>query len=443
MILFYTEIGKQEEHKIFFMKAQTKVQFFFRWAGLASLIPLTILCLITCTHRTSNTLVLWTDRPEFAIYAQYFNAVQEQYRVEVRFFDSPAQRLIDEEEHPDIVIASWLNSASVRSHFRRLDNVFRRDGLSRSSFYPRLLAIGSFDRRQLLLPVSYNIPAMVFARDFTQNPSNPFTIEMEEIKERSRAFNTVTNGVFDRMGFSPSSSDDFLFIAATLFGVSFREAAPLAWESRALENSIAWVQNWITEANTNIQAEDDFAYKYFFDPPDRLVNSGRILFTYMDSARFFTLSEERRANLDFRWLAVGERIPLDEWTVFYGIHRRTRATRAAEAFTKWFFTAETQRLLLEESKRKRISDTSFGIAGGFSAMQTVTEQVFPLFYPDLLGRMPPESFLSPPNVLPQNWMTIKERVILPYLRDRIRHSSRDEVRSLERRMGDWHRLNRG
>ena len=407
-----------------------------------SLVSVAFICLASCSLSTSNTLVIWTDRPEFAIYAQYFNAEQDKYTVEVRYFDSPAQRLIEEGVHPDIVIASWLKSASVRSYFRRLDNLFRQDGLSHSDFYARLLALGSIDDHQFFLPVSFNIPAMVFARDFTQTPNNPFTIEMEEIKERSRSFNVVSDGVYTRMGFSPSSNDDFLFIAATLFGASFREAAPIAWEVRALEQSITWVQSWITEANTSVQAEDDFAYKYFFDPPDRLVNSGRILFSYMDSARFFTLPEERRANLDFRWIASGERIPLDEWSAYYGIHRRTRSLKAAEAFTKWFFTAETQRLLLEESRRKRLSETSFGIAGGFSAMQTVTEQVFPLFYPDLLGRMPPESFLSPPNILPQNWLIIKERIIIPYLRDRIRHSSRDEVRALERRMSDWDRLNR-
>jgi len=50
-------------------------------------------------------------------------------------------------------------------------------------------------------------------------------------------------------------------------------------------------------------------------------------------------------------------------------------------------------------------------------MKTVTEQVFPQFYPDLLGRMPPESYLSPPNILPRNWIAMKQRVILPYLRD--------------------------
>jgi hypothetical protein len=39
-------------------------------------------------------------------------------------------------------------------------------------------------------------------------------------------------------------------------------------------------------------------------------------------------------------------------------------------------------------------------------------------------------------------MTIKERDILPYLRERIRHENRDEVRPLERRVADWYRLNR-
>ena len=419
-----------------------KVKFFFLHPEMVFLTILTLASLVSCAFGSSNTVILWTDRPEFAIYAEYFNSDQEKYKVEVRFYDSPAQKLIDEEEFPDIVAASWLKSASVRSYFKRLDNLFSKDGLPRSDFYPRLLSLGNIDGRQYLLPVNYNIPAMVFARDFTQSPSNPFTIEMEEVKERGKAFNIIRNGIYTRMGFTPSSNDEFLFIAATLFGVSFREASPIAWEIRPLEQGITWIQRWISEANTSIQAENDFAYKYFFDPPERLVNSGRILFSYMNSSSFFTLPEEQRSNLDFRWIASGERIPLDESSIYYGIHRKTKALKGAEAFTKWFFKAQTQRLLLDESRQKRLSESSFGIAGGFSAMQTVTEQVFPLFYTDLLGRMPPEAYLSPPNILPSNWMAIKEIVVLPYIRDRIHHVSREEIRSLERRMSDWHRLNR-
>jgi hypothetical protein len=57
--------------------------------------------------------------------------------------------------------------------------------------------------------------------------------------------------------------------------------------------------------------------------------------------------------------------------------------------------------------------------------------------------MPPETFLSPPNILPRNWMALKERVILPYLHDRIRSSSSEEPRFLERSLADWLRVNRG
>lgn len=391
---------------------------------------------------SQNRLLLWTDCPEFAIYAEYFNASQDKYRVEVRYFESPAQKLFETGEMPDVVAARWLRNASIRSHFRSLDGVFKKDGLSRSSFYPRLLSLGNIDGKQYLLPVNYNIPAMVFARDLSWSPSNPFIIEMEEVKDRSRAFNSVSRGVYTNMGFSLSTDDEFLFIVTTLFGTAFREASPIAWNSQALEQSITWIQQWIAEVNTSIQAEDDFAFKYYYEPPDKLVNSGRILFSYMDGSNFFILPEERRANLDFRWIAVSEKIPLDEGSVYFGIHKKTKNYNAARTFAQWFFAFETQKLLLEAAKSNRLNEISFGIAGGFSAMKTVTEMVFPLFYPDLLGRMPPESSLSPGNTLPRNWMTLKQRVILPYLRERIRHSNRAEIRPLERRISDWYRFTR-
>ena len=398
--------------------------------------------LISCDTYSSSRAILWTDRPEFAFYAEFFNAAQEKYKVEVRFFESPAYKLTESAESPDIVAASWLKNSSTRALFRPLDNIFSKEELNNSSFYSRLLSFGRIDKKQYLLPLSFNIPAVIFARDSSLAPSNPFTIELAEIREQGQAFNRVSNNIYTRMGFSPSSNDDFLFLAAVLFGASFREAAPIAWDPLALGQSITWIQQWTKEANTSLQKEEEFTFKYFYNPPDRLVNSGRTLYMYVDSADYFTLPEERRMNLDFRWICAKEMIPLDERIVCYGIHKKVKARRAAEAFTKWFFKAETQKLLLEAAKIKRINETSFGIAGGFSSMKTVTEQIFPQFYPDLLGHIAPENFLSPPNMLPRNWMAIKERVLLPYLVERIRHSGNEDVRPLERRISDWYRLNR-
>jgi ABC-type glycerol-3-phosphate transport system substrate-binding protein len=407
--------------------------------------------LASCGSWRSDTAVLWTDRPEFAFYAEQFNASQDagqnRYKVEALYFESPARKLTEGGEHPDIAAAGWLKSASTRALFSPLDSIFNdkddKDGIAKNSFYPRLLSLGNIDGKQYLLPVAFNIPAIVFAGEYGQSMSNPFTVDMEEIMEKGKAYNVENNGVYTRMGFSPSWDDEFLFITAALFNTGFREASPIAWDPIALEKAMTWIQAWIAEANTSIQAEDDFAFKYLYEPPAKLVTSGRILFAYMDSSRFFTLAQERRSALSFRWIAEKEIIPLDERTIYFGIHKKAKARKAALAFTRWFFRTDTQRLLLESGKNKRLNETSFGISGGFSAMRTVTEQIFPQFYPSLLGHMPPESFLSPPNILPRNWMVIKEKVILPYLRERIRRPNREELRPLEKRIADWHRLNRG
>jgi ABC-type glycerol-3-phosphate transport system substrate-binding protein len=395
----------------------------------------------SCSYKHSAA-VLWTDRPEFVFYAEKFNAAEEHYKVEARFFESPAQKLAESAEYPDIVASGWLRNVSAKSQFRPLDKVFKKGAVSRDVFYSRLLDMGNIDGRQYLLPVAFNIPALVFSRNYAHPPQDPFTISLEEIIAMGKVFNVENGGVYSRMGFSPLWSDDFLITAVELFNANFREASPVTWDPAALEQAMLWAKNWIAGANTSIHAEEDFAFKYLYNPPEKLIASGSILFAFMDSAGFFTLPEEQRSGLDFRWIAQNEIIPLNELDVYLGIHKKAKAVKAAEAFTLWFFNTDTQRRLLEASRSKRLTETSFGIGGGFSAMRAVTEQVFPRFYYSLLGHNPPESFLSPPNILPRNWAVIKKRVILPYLHERIRSSSEDEIRSLEQRMNEWYRQNR-
>jgi hypothetical protein len=251
-----------------------------------------------------------------------------------------------------------------------------------------------------------------------------------------------TSGVWSRMGFSPVWDDEFLFITTGLFNANFREGNPIAWDAEALERAVAYIQSWVDDANAGIRQVEDFSFKYFFDPPAKLAASERILFAYMDSSELFTLTEEQRSALDFRWIAEQNKIPVSEDTVFYGICRKGKAKIAAAAFTRWFFQQETQQLLLESSRNMGMNETSFGICGGFSAIRGVTEQVFPKFYPILLGHMPQEQLLSPPNVLPRNWSRIKEQVILPYLHERLHSTGNNAIPSLEQRISDWHMLNR-
>jgi ABC-type glycerol-3-phosphate transport system substrate-binding protein len=396
----------------------------------------------SCGAGGREQAVFWTDQIEFAIYADQFNSIQDVYKVEVHYFDSPAQKLAQGLEYPDIVAGNWLKSASTRTLLNPLDNLFRDEALNQDHFYPQLLALGKIENRQYLLPVSFNIPALVFARGNGSLISNPFTIGLEEIKALGRDYNQENGGAYSRMGFSPAWNDEFLFVTTKLFNAGFREANPLAWDSMAVERAIVYTQQWIREANTSIQQVDDFTFKYFYDPPAKRLISGHILFTYMGSAELFTMTQERRDTLDFRWIAEANTIPLNEDTVYYGICKKGKAKKAAEAFTCWFFRPETQMQLLEAARDRRITENSFGIGGGFSALRSVTEQIFPRFYPILLGHIPPEDYLVPPSVLPQNWPALKEKVILPYMHDRIRHDSREAIAPLERRINEWIRLNR-
>jgi ABC-type glycerol-3-phosphate transport system substrate-binding protein len=404
------------------------------------LIIISAAVLLSCN--ANKTAVIWTDRPEFALYCEYFNTSQDHYKVTVRYFDYPADELVKSVNMPDIIVGNWLKNSEAIIFFKSLDNILGAKKLSRTVFYQKLINAGRIERNQFLLPVSFNVPALVFSKDRDSELSNPFLIGFDEIKTLSKKYNTERNGVYTRMGFSPLWNSDFLFIVSTLFGASFREASPFTWDKEALEHSMDFVYNWTHEINTNNRAEEDFTYKYFVEPPAKLLQSGRILFTFMDSGTLFTLSEDIRNNIDFRWLTDKNIIPLSEASVYMGIPKKAKSLKAAESFVQWFFKVETQRLLLEMSKLNYMNEDVFGICGGFSALVPVTEQIYPHFYPELLGRMPPSEFLTPANAFPANWVKLKERVVLPYLQDRAHTEQENDSNNLEKRIHDWMRVNR-
>jgi hypothetical protein len=393
--------------------------------------------LLSCGGK--NSAQIWTDRPEFALYGEYFNAVQDQYKISVRYFEFPADELEKPGSIPDIIVGSWLKNASTGTSFKSLDDIFGAKRLSRSVFYPRLLSAGRIERKQHLLPVSFNIPALIFSKDKGQVLSNSFTIDFDEIKTLSKNYNIENGGIYTRMGFSPLWNENFLFIIAVMLDTSFREALPLEWDPQALNYSIDFIYNWTNEINTNNQAEEDFTFKYFFEPPEKLVQSGRILFSYLESSELFTLSETSRNSLGFRWIMEQNKVAITEDMVFLGIPRKAKSTKAAKAFIQWFFQPENQRLLLEYSRTNRISENVFGICDGFSALSAVTKQIFPRFYPELLECMPPSDFFMPPSILPVNWVILKKRVILPYLDEQGRKKNTGES-SLEKQLSNWMRM---
>jgi ABC-type glycerol-3-phosphate transport system substrate-binding protein len=266
------------------------------------------------------------------------------------------------------------------------------------------------------------------------------------VRRAGAAFNLLSGGVYTRTGFSPTWewNGDFLYTAARLYGAVFEEGAPLSWERGTLTSAVARLKDWLNEENGGAQAEDDFVFKYSYNPPLRLIEQGRILFAYVKSNVLFTAPAEELEQLDFRWLAAedtdGEKISVLEDVLLLGITKKCAAKNAAAAFVKWFYSDYTQRELLKGSKAAYMGAPIFGIASGFSAVRSVTESAFPPKYPALLAHIPPDDSLRAPPPLPWNWSNLKERVIVPYIRERVK-TDEAPTRNLEQRLADWARMN--
>ncbi len=358
---------------------------------------------------------LRTDVPQMALYAAAFNTSQNRYRINVTWDEHVASSISKPGVKPALVIGRYLKNSQTKSTLQSLDHLFSDLVINQSSFYPGLLELGNSEGRQMLLPVSFNLPLVVFRRELDDSMSDGFILDLAELERLGAAQNKATKTSFTNMGFGPRWSPDFLYSTIRLLGAEFKEGAPLKWNRAGLEQGIAYIRAWAERSNESATKEDEFQFKYLYLPGYKSVEEGRTGYSAMVSSSYFVVSEERRSSLSFRWLAKDGVVPVDEDIVYAGICRGGSGKQAAEAFLKWFYSEETQRSILDEAKRYRSMESSFGIAGGFSSIRTVNEKLFPLYYPSLLGKMPPAHYLKPPDILPSKWPELRKDIVLPLL----------------------------
>jgi len=387
-----------------------------RW-NLTFIILFIILILSNCQIFNNDTAVVWTSRPEIAAYVETFNSVQGKYRIELKFKPYPAEALLQEKTHPDVVFGERLSSIKVLSVLQSLDHLFKEEQIKREFFYPGLLKQGESEENQILLPVSFNLPVIMFEKGALENEGNEymFMLSLDEIKELSRSFNQENDNGFVKLGFSPRWEEEFLYFATVLLGAEYRETSQVlfAWNDQKLREAIDFINKWVESVNGNIQKETVFNEKYLHAPGYKLINDGKILFYFNDVRSYFSIPEGKRDSLDFRWIASEGKIIASEEIFYAGIPKRAGNKKAAYAFLSWFFSPLTQGELLQTARLKRMR--SFGIAGGLSSLPIINERELPRYYPSLTGHIPPMEFLTFPERLPYNWADLKEEVILPWI----------------------------
>ena len=387
---------------------------------------------------TDNRTVIWTSSAEFTQYIELFNRTHPDNNVVIVYKENPADCLppARDETNPDIVVGPYLRSDKTSKYFKSLDYLFDRQIISTDDFYPQLIEAGKVHKTQYLLPVSFNLPVIIFDSQYKDLITNNYTLSLEQIREISSNFNVQNkNGVYTKMGFTPLSYSAFPYLVSKLYGTNFHlEKDDVAFDNRVLKSSINFLKDWSVNANTSIQMEDDFAYKYLFMPERRQVTSGRCLFSYTTSDELFRFMNDENEEIDYRWIYQGTVIPMEDSFVMMGIYRKANNLVGATEFISWFMQSENQRATLDRKAKANLDTEKFGIAGGFSSLRDVTERVLPVYYKKLLTNLPPSQMISVPPKLPAKWESYKEIVVEPYIKDAC-HS--DEMPDMSGYIKEW------
>ncbi len=368
----------------------------------------------SCSRFENHTVILWTNRPEIAAYVEEFNAIHNEGKVEIEYKQTPGKALKAATALPDLVFDEYLNAASTFDLFTPLDSLFKKKRIDNSLFYKKLLNEGKRNDHQLLLPVSFNLPLIFFKKNTPSSFIVPFFMNLDTLQKASAAANKKSRKNFAIEGFSPLWNKEALFQITKLYKTDFRQINSfITWNNDNLTKAATFMQNWISDINGGLIQEREFQEKYLYDPKPKLVEEGRIFFSYSNLTSFFALPPEKRKNLDFRWFSQNNHVHALYTVLYTGIPKGAKNKRGAELFLSWFFKKETQKKFLEATIHKRIR--IFGIGQGFSSLREINNNELPKLHPALMGHIPPESALIFPPPVPENWKIIKEHIIKPWL----------------------------
>lgn len=376
--------------------------------------------LLSSCSKKQERLVLWTNNVDFVSFVELFNASQDKARIVARYYDTPTNKFASATAavRPDIIAGSYLQAGIEKKIFVNLNSLFGKKGLLvKDDFYEPLLKSCSRNEKQYLIPVSYNLPSLVFDSSNYENVLGATMLSFDTIKEISKSYNAKNrSGVYTSMGFGPLWSSDFLYLIFKDNGVFFNvEGQKISYTENMFDRSVDFVRDWVNEINEGVKNEEDFAFKYLYMPFYNQAQNGRCLFSFASSRDLLSLPNDKIRDLDFRWICNSGKIQIEDDFVSIGISSKSKHKGAAKKFILWLLNEKTQRKILERKFKMNLETDSFGIAGGFSSLKSATEKVFPLYYRVMISNTPIADRLAAPQAFPANWERIKKNVVEPYI----------------------------
>jgi hypothetical protein len=166
------------------------------------------------------------------------------------------------EPFPDLLIGSWLKNSQTKKFTSSLDYMFSDLKLNRSVFYTQLLESGQINDAQYLIPVSFNLPTILFSKENANLISENYLLSPDQIRDIAAEYNEKKDGrTYNKMGYGLNWNQDFLYEIAKLQNVDFKEQGrSFSWDDEALKKTLEYMKDWTETANESTSAPKTFTF---------------------------------------------------------------------------------------------------------------------------------------------------------------------------------------
>lgn len=344
-----------------------------------------------------------------AFFAEQFNSIQNKEKVLFLYYDDTRESL-NQDQLPDLIVDYDIQDIHKKIH---LSNLRFTIG-SKNQYYKELLNAGKVLNKQLLVPLSFNLPLLAYRHTPGYNEF-PLFLNIEDIPQHAITLNKSSRYEYNAIGFSPLWDLEALYISHRLLGLQyFTKNETFYFPPISLTQSHQMVSDWVGQFIPDLYMEELFRDKYRNTPGEELLRKNLVKFFFYPSNKFFqTFKEVQKENL-FSWFSFENQTPAIENFLLAAIPTKANNTRGAKKFLKWLLNAKTQKILID--KKIQVGYESFGLCDGFSSIKSVNQNTISKVYPAFkLAPIPSEKQILFPKSVPIGYAQAKDQVIAPWL----------------------------
>lgn len=390
-----------------------------------------VILVTNCALISNREFVVWSDNPNIIAYVDYYNSLHPNHVGIFKYVRDINPELISNTAAPDVIIARNISYALSMRNMQTLRGAVWKN---QNDYYDRLLPIGAVGRKQKFIPLSFNLPILVFLSDTAHNFESAITVTLEEIRNESQKNNEIVDGEIATVGFSAFWDPSFLYLGTVIYGADYTESRQnnMIWQESNIFESLRFFRSWDDDNQISDDALQQFSERYYNEPIYNRILENKIAFVYSDLRSFSKIDLRYRNQLDFRIIRASAGIPILDDITLAGIYKKSRNKSDALDFLKVLLNTQTQKEMIQHAIERGVD--LFGIADGLSINVDITERIIPIYAPWLLGHTPSKDQFLTPLPLPKNWLPIRKHVVEPWLSNYLYGI---DQRSLESEIQNW------